>query len=136
MWNLSLFILYITSLFALVSAGTESPDFYFPLNTCTLTVQSTIGKVADPRTLITYGIFNRFAISDPPANPLRVAGGGTSGAFEELGDGRYSVGFSVKSGQYKMWQLRNIVTQQWTGTNLFERDVGSAGNFKILSVSC
>ena len=92
MWNLSLFILYITSLFALVSAGTESPDFYFPLNTCTLTVQSTIGKVADPRTLITYGvpvppsisnrneyltldftgIFNRFAISDPPANPLRV----------------------------------------------------------------
>ena len=92
MWNLSLFILYVTCLFALVSGGTESPDFYFPLNSCTLTVQSTIEKVADPRTLITYGmaispsvanrnehltlgftgILNRFAISDPPVNPLRV----------------------------------------------------------------
>ena len=35
-----------------------------------------------------------------------------------------------------MWQLKDIVTQQWTGTNLFERDVGSSGNFKILSVNC
>ena len=56
--------------------------------------------------------------------------------FEELGDGRYSVGFSVKSDEYRMWQLRNIVTQQWAGSHLFERDVGSTGNFKILSVNC
>jgi len=56
--------------------------------------------------------------------------------FEEVGDGVYSVGFSVKSDTYYMWQLKDVVTQQWTNTNLFERDVGSTGNWKILSVSC
>ena len=56
--------------------------------------------------------------------------------FRELGNGVYSVGFSVKSDEYAMWQLKDIVTQQWAHTNLFERDVGSTGNWKILSVDC
>jgi len=56
--------------------------------------------------------------------------------FEDLGDGLYSVGFSVKSDNYTMWQLRDIVTQQWINTNLFKYDVGSAGNWKILYVNC
>lgn len=56
--------------------------------------------------------------------------------FEELGDGLYSVGFSVESDDYGMWQLKNIVTQQWANTTLFERDVGSTGNWEILSVDC
>lgn len=58
MWKLSLFILYATALFAFVSA-----DHYFPLNTCVLTVQSTVGKVANPQSLLTYGM---------PAPPLRA----------------------------------------------------------------
>jgi hypothetical protein len=44
--------------------------------------------------------------------------------FEEHGNGVYSVGFSVKSKKYEMWQSRNIVIYQWTNTTLFERDVG------------
>jgi len=56
--------------------------------------------------------------------------------FEELGNGLYSVGFSVRSDTYDMWRLKNIVTQQWINTNLFERDVGSAGNWKVLSADC
>jgi len=55
MWRLSLFILYAASLFALVSADVEIQHAHFPLNTCILIVQSTIGKVADPKPLITYG---------------------------------------------------------------------------------
>jgi len=136
MWNLSLFILYIASLLALVSADLKTLSLYSPLNTCILTVQSTIGNVTDPRNLVTYGILNRFAISDPPINPLTITGGGTSGVFEELGNGLYSVGFSVRSDTYDMWRLKNIVTQQWINTNLFERDVGSAGNWKVLSADC
>ena len=56
--------------------------------------------------------------------------------YEEHGDGAYSVGFSVVSNEYETWELKNIVTQQWTNTNLFERDVGGTGNWKIISVSC
>jgi hypothetical protein len=56
--------------------------------------------------------------------------------FEELGTGLYSAGFSVESYQYDRRQLKNIVTQQWTNTNLFERDVGSSGNWKILYLNC
>lgn len=86
MWKLSLFILYATALFALASA-----DLHFPLNTCILTVRSTVGKVVDPHSLVTYGmpvpsivsrkerltwgftgILNRFATSDPPVNRLTV----------------------------------------------------------------
>jgi len=66
MWKLSLFILYATSLFVFVSAGPEDPDFYFPLNTCTLTIQSTTGKVVDPRTIITYGV------AIPPRSPTET----------------------------------------------------------------
>ena len=56
--------------------------------------------------------------------------------FEELGNGLYSVGFSVESKEYEMQELRNIVTQQWTNTTLFKWDVGGAVNWKIVSANC
>ena len=56
--------------------------------------------------------------------------------FDELGDGLYSVGFGVRSGEYEAGQLKNIVTQQWPNTNLFEWDVGSAGNWKVIHANC
>lgn len=56
--------------------------------------------------------------------------------FEELGNDCYNVGFSVKSKTYGVPELRDIVTKQWTGSYLFEYDVGRAGNFKVLSVEC
>lgn len=66
----------------------------------------------------------------------QIAGGGTSDVFKEIGIGLYSVGFSVKSDKYGAWELKDIVTHQWADTNLFERDVGSTGNWRILSVNC
>ena len=52
MWKLFLFLLYATGVFAVVSV-----DFGIPLDSCLLTVQSTIGKVAsDPRDIVTYGM--------------------------------------------------------------------------------
>jgi len=56
--------------------------------------------------------------------------------YEEQGNGVYSVGFSVKSNEYDMWKLKEIVTQQWPNTNLFKQNVGTIGNWKVLSVSC
>lgn len=56
--------------------------------------------------------------------------------FEDLGDGLYSIGFSVFSDTYGASQLKDIVTQQWNNTNLFEWDLGSSGNWGIVSVNC
>lgn len=56
--------------------------------------------------------------------------------FDDLGDGLYCVGFSVKSDYYSMSQLRNIVVQQWNNTNLFTWNLKNAGNWKIVSVHC
>jgi hypothetical protein len=67
---------------------------------------------------------------------VQVTEGGTSDVFEDLGYGLYAIGFSVESETYGSSELKSIVTQQWRGTNLFERDVGSDGNWYILSVSC
>lgn len=91
MWKLALYILYATGLFASVSAGLNASPFQAPLNSCVLTVQSTVGKVANPQAIIGYGapelsiasrtkrltldsigILNRFAMSNPPVNPLTV----------------------------------------------------------------
>jgi len=135
-WKLPLYILWAASFFALALADLRIRQITFPLNSCILTVQSTTGNVADPREVIAYGILNRFAISNPSANPLTIADGGTSDVFEDLGNSTYHVGFGVKSREYGMSQLKEIVTQQWSGTFLFERDVGSIGNWKILSVDC
>ncbi|KAF9648262.1 hypothetical protein BDM02DRAFT_3129150 [Thelephora ganbajun] len=135
MWKLSLYILYAAGFFTLALADLD-PPLPLPLNNCTLTVKSTAEEVSDTQALISYGILNRFAISNPPVNPLTIASGGTSDVFEELGNGLYSVGFGVRSNIYEAWQLRNIVTEQWINTNLFEWDVGNAGNWKILSADC
>ena len=67
---------------------------------------------------------------------MQIADGGTYGVFGNIGNGLYAVGFSVKSDTYGMSQPKDMVTQQWTGTNLFQQDVGSAGNWRVLSVTC
>jgi len=132
-WGLPLYILYVASILSLVLADFQNPN---TLDTCILTVQSTVAEVANPRTLIIYGIWYRFATSDPPVNPLTVVDGGTSDVFEDLGNGIYAVGFAVESDTYGSSQLKDIVTEQWSGTNLFEWDVGSAGNWMVLSANC
>jgi len=136
MWKLSLYILWAASLFALALADLGIRQDSPPLNSCILTVWSTTGNAADPQTVITYGALNRFAISTPSVNPLVIAGGGTSDYFEDLGNSTYRAGFSVTSREYGLYQLTEIVTQQWPGTFLFDRDVGTIGNWKVLSVDC
>ena len=57
MWKLALYMLYATGFLASVSAGLGAPPPQAPLNSCVLTVQSTVGKVANPQAIIGYGAF-------------------------------------------------------------------------------
>jgi len=56
--------------------------------------------------------------------------------FEDHHDGTYDIGFSVSSDTYENWQLKDIVTSQWKGTDLFTYDVENGGKWKVLSVNC
>ena len=71
----------------MISAGIEDPYFYFPLKTCTLTAQSTTGKVcADPRTLITCD-------APPDRGPSDLGFYGDPESIRHLGPaGKYSQG--------------------------------------------
>jgi len=136
-WKLPLYILWAASFFALTLADHRvRQTVLFPLNSCILTIQSTAGNVANARAVIQYGIMNRFAISAPSVNALTIVDGGSSDVFEDFGNGNYHVGFGVKSTEYGMFQLQQIVTEQWPSSLLFERDVGTLGNFRVLSVDC
>ena len=56
--------------------------------------------------------------------------------FEDHQNGTYDIGFSVSSEEYEDRELKDIVTQQWTGTDLFEYEVKDGGKWRVTSVNC
>jgi len=139
MWKFVLLLLLTASLNAFASAVDHPRGFsvlFDALNSCQLTVKGTMENPEMPSTVVSYGILNRFASSDPPANPLTISSGGTADLWNKVDDRTYTVGFSVRSDQYSSDHLAYIVTQQWPGTNLFESDVAGNGNWEVVSVTC
>jgi len=107
------------------------------LDSCLLTVKGSINDPALPATVVGYGIFARFAKSNPSVNALWVRDSGTAGVWTQLGNNQtYQVGFAVESPEFSRNVLEGIVKWQWSGTDLFNMPVPENGNWKVLAASC